>query len=364
MVRLLLWPLAICVLLLPALFAVAEAGCCPPPLPGLQQRSVWPAARGPEGELGGIDDGSSLMASQVSNPITPSSQHRVWKYGPDVLWARRLLDRILGWTRQWVISVEIIWHRVQAGQPEGEGASPTGGTSPLIGSFFGSPVHIPVVSVGSGEPDSATRLRTNASSRVERSAPGAMSTRNMSGKHELVLLLMVLGTPWLLLVLVDAVARLRMRQRFAQLSSWFSSGEHWRWDGTRFQFAPETPLGRWDGGHRRWYREYYSPRSRGRDSTARLLETIEALAETMEVSRQAHRWWCLPKESPSGGSARPAPRHRSGAHTAQALHSTGVPDIRRETARPGSGKPGSSGARRARRSRWHTVKVLWTREAA
>ena len=51
MVRSLLWSLAICVLLL--LLAVAEAGCCPPPLPGLQQRSVWPAARGPEEELGG-----------------------------------------------------------------------------------------------------------------------------------------------------------------------------------------------------------------------------------------------------------------------------------------------------------------------
>lgn len=97
MVRPLLWSLAISVLLL--LLAVAEAGCCPPPLPGLQERSVWPAAREPEGELSGIDDGASLTASQVSNPMSPSSQPR-WKRGPDVLWAPRLLDRMLDWTRQ------------------------------------------------------------------------------------------------------------------------------------------------------------------------------------------------------------------------------------------------------------------------
>ncbi|GBD15323.1 hypothetical protein HRbin26_00211 [bacterium HR26] len=363
MVRPLLWPLAICVLLLLALLVVAEASCCPPSLPGLQQRSVWPAARGPGGELGGIDDGASLAASQVSNPTAPSSQHRAWKYGPDVLWARRLLDRMLDWTRQRVLSVEIIWHRVQAGQPESEGASPTGRTIPLVGSFFGSPVHLPVVSVRGGEPDSATRLRTNASSRVERSAPGATSTRNMSGRRELALLLLMLGTPWLLLVLVNAVACLRMRQRFAQLSSWFSSGEHWRWGGTRFQFAPETPLGRWDGGHQRRQRDYTARVIRERESTARLLETIQTLAEAMDASRQTNNWRLQLGEPPLGRAARPAPRHRSAAHTAQALTVPAIP-VKRDGTTPGWGKPGARVREGRTRSRRRTVKVLWTREAA
>lgn len=252
---------------------------------------------GPEGELAGVDDGASLTASQLPNPMTPSSQP-TWKHGPGVLWARRLLDTMLGWTRQWILSVQItIRHQVQAGQPEGESEPvTTGHTAPLIGSFFGLPVHIPVVSVGSGEPDFGHTAKVNASSRVSVRHRGTTSMRSASLTQQLALLLLMLGTPWLLLVLVDAVTRLRVRQRFAQLSNWFSGDEHWLGRGP-FQCGPETPLGRWDGSHRRRQWDYTARVSRGRDSTARLLETIQALTETMDASRQAHRL--------IGGGARP-----------------------------------------------------------
>ncbi len=252
---------------------------------------------------------------------------------------------------------------MQAGQPEGEsGPVTTGYTVPLIGGFFGIPAHIPVVSVGSGEPDFGHGARANASSRVSVRHRGTMSTRSASLTQQLALLLLMLGTPWLLLVLVDAVTRLRVRQRFAQLSDWFSGNEHWL-GRDPFQFAPETPLGRWDGSHQRRQRDYTASVSWGRDSTARLLETLQALTETMDVSRQAHRWWCSPNESPSGGSARPAPRHRSAAHTAQVLTVPAIP-VRRDGTAPGLRRPGARVREGRRRSRRRTVKVLWTREAA
>lgn len=358
MVRPLLWSLAICLLLL--LLAGAEAGCCSPPLPRLQQRSLWPAARGPEGE---IDDGASLTAGQVSNPITSSSQPR-WKHGPGVLWARRLLDRMLDLARQWILSVEIIIrHRVQVSQPEGEsGPVTTGYTVPLIDGFFGLPVHIPVVSVGSGEPDFGHRAGANASSRVSVRHRGTMSTRSASLTQQLALLLLMLGTPWLLLVLVDAVTRLRVRQRFAQLSDWFSGDDHWLGWGP-FQFAPETPLGRRNGSYQRRQRDYTARVSRGRDSTVRLLETIQALAEAMDASRQTNNWRSQLGEPPLGRAARPAPRHRSAAHTAQALTVPAIP-VKRDGTTPGWGKPGARVREGRRRSRRHAVKVLWTREAA
>jgi hypothetical protein len=120
---------------------------------------------------------------------------------------------MLGWTRQWILSIEIfIRHRVQAGQPEGESEPvTTGRAAPLIGGFLGLPVHIPVVSAGSGEPDFGHRARVTRSSQVSVRHRGTTSTRSASLTQQLALLLLMLGTPWLLLVLVDAVTRLRMR---------------------------------------------------------------------------------------------------------------------------------------------------------
>jgi hypothetical protein len=67
------------------------------------------------------------------------------------------------------------------------------------------------VSAGSGEPDFGHRARVTRSSQVSVRHRGTTSTRSASLTQQLALLLLMLGTPWLLLVLVDAVTRLRMR---------------------------------------------------------------------------------------------------------------------------------------------------------
>ena len=358
--RLLGWMLTICVLFV--LLAMAESGCCPPSLPVAEQRPTWLTARGSKGVLSAVRLESPSAGRYGASSIDPSP-HPGWLRGSDLLWARRVLRRALGWFQERLLAVELIWFRAHSGEAKDQSESvATHRVFMQIASLLESPTYGPVVSVGIGEAEFGYPEKSTSSPRASGRHRGSVSARSASRAQQLALLLIVLGTPWLLLVLVDAVARFRMRQWFAKLGDRSSGSQGWR--GRQcFQLITETPLGRRNAIYQRRQWDDTNRASRERDSTVRLLETIQVLAEAMDASRQTNNWRSQLSEPPLGRAARPAPPHGSGAHTVQVLTVPVMP-VKRDGTPPGLGRPATRDGSRRGRSRRRTAKVLWTREAA
>lgn len=357
----LLWRvLTICVLLM--LLALTESGCCPPSLPVAEQRSTWLTARWSKSVLSWVRVEFPSRGRYGANPIDPSTNPG-WQRGSDILWARRILRRASGWIRQWLLSVELIWFPVRSGEANDPSESvATHRAFVHIAGRVNSPAHGPVVSVGIGEAEFGDRETSTSSSRASIRHRGAVSARSTSRDQQLALFLIVLGTPWLLLVLVDAVGRLRMRQRLAKLADRFSGSQGWR-GRQSVQLATETPLVPRNATYERRRWDAATRASRGRDSTVRLLESIQALAEAMDSSRPTNSWRSPRSEPPLGSVVRLAPEPHSAAYTSQALTVPAMP-VKRDGTTPEVGKPAARDGSRRGRSRRRTVKVLWTREAA